>query len=106
MLVGWVGTCDVGFLVWSRRNCGDREDGCLTHLIEVLAISPCALDHTSCVQHEEVNISNLLSQLLPGAGIADVGPHAADIADEVLLRKIKSVLVEVGNGDFHAVFEA
>jgi hypothetical protein len=77
-----------------------------THLVKILAISPRPLDHASCVQHEEVDVAGLLSQLLPRAGIADISLHAVDIPAEVLLRKVERFLVRVGNGDLHAVLEA
>jgi hypothetical protein len=84
-----------------RARVADR-----THLVEVLAVSPCPLDHASRVQHEEVDVAGLLFQLLPRAGIADIGLHAVDVPAEVLLREVKRLLVRVGNGHLHAVLEA
>jgi hypothetical protein len=78
----------------------------VTHLVEVLAVSPCPLDHAARVQHEEVDVAGLLFQLLPCAGIADIGLHAVNISAEVLLREVKHFLVRVGDGHLHAVLKA
>lgn len=76
------------------------------HLLEVLAVAPAAPDHAPCVQHQEVDVPDLLLQTGPGSQIADVGLDALHVALEILLREVKGCLVGVGDGDFHARFEA